>query len=128
MATFKGIVSHNTTGTKTITVGFPAEEVEIVIGQKSSVTQNFSHSSRGTTDGTVQWCDSEYFDGTAPDPGGTKTHQDRIVSHWERVGGVWTEKVKARIDQSTAPWNATQIKYIVDTADVNYPFKITARG
>lgn len=122
MAYFLTTISHSTTGTKSITVGFAAKGLHIRVGQKAS-GQNFSHMSHGSTDGVNQVCDTFYQDTTA---GSTQRLSDRLVSVLENSAGTITEVCKAHIDNATAPWTATQIKYIVDTANVNYQFLIEA--
>lgn len=125
MAYFQGTVSHNSTGTKNITVGFQPLGVKITVSQKTNTAQTFAHLSVGSSDGTKQRVDAFYQDTTG---GTTVKDTTKIVSHWERVSGTITEKVAAHVDQATAPWTATEVKYIVDTADVNYQFLVEVWG
>lgn len=122
MAHYITTSSYNSTGIKTITCGFAAKWVRITVGQKYNTSQTFSHLSIGAGDDTgYQVCDTFYQDASR---GKTERHLNKIVSHWEYTGGAYVEKTTARLDAVNAPWTATQIKFIVDTADINYQYLI----
>lgn len=118
MSYFLTTASHSTTGVKTITCGFQPIGARITVSAKSG-GQTYAHQSVGTTDGTNTVTDSWYQDATR---GKTDRYTDRIVSQWEwdSGGSVWSEKTKATFDSFTA----TEFKYNVNTADVNYQYFI----
>lgn len=118
MAYFLGSTSHNTTGVKTITVGFQPIGVRITTGPNGG-SESAAHQSVGVTDGTNSVCDSLFQDATR---GKSDRFSDRLVSVWEWNGAAFTEVCKATFDSFTA----TQLKYNVTTANVNYQFKIEA--
>lgn len=121
MSYFITTISHNTTGVKTITVGFQPLAAHITVGQKTSTAQTMAHLSKGITDGTNQICDTFFADGTRAK---TERFSDRLVSHIEHNGTNYVEKVRADFDSFTA----TELKYNVVTPDVNYQFLIEVWG
>lgn len=121
MAYFLTTVSHSTTGVKTINVGFQPISARITAGNKTGVADNCARKTTGVTDGTNQICDVEYLDTTS---GYTDRFSDRLVSVRERVAGTITEVVRANFDSFTA----TELKYNVTTANVNFQFLIEVDG
>lgn len=121
MAYFLETVSHNTTGVKTRTVGFQALGYRITVGPKNGGTA-FVSTSTGLCDGTNQVCDSAYSDPSRADA--PARYNDRVVFIREWNGSAYVTKVQAAHDSITA----TEIKYNVTTADVNYQFLIEAWG
>lgn len=115
-------VSHSTTGVKIRTPGFQPVRAKITVAAKSG-GQTYAHKSVGTTDGTNSVCDAFYQDATR---GKTDRYTDRLVSQWEWDTGTsaWVEKTKATFDSFTA----TEFKYNVVTADVNYQYFIEVWG
>lgn len=121
MGYFLTTISHNTTGTKSITVPAQPLGLRITTSKKTSVTQNFAHMSMGVSDGTNQVCDAFFQDTTV---GSTQRSSTKIVSVLENSAGTVTEVCAAHVDNATAAWTATAVKYIVDTANVNYQFLV----
>jgi len=121
MAYFVGTIAHGSTGTKTVSVGFQPLGMRITVGQKFGTAQNFAHSSIGVSDGVDQYCTSIYQDTTG---GLTKSVDDKLISHYDRVGGTLTEVLAGTINSFTA----TQVKYNITTANANYNLLIEAWG
>lgn len=119
MSYFIETISHPSTGLKTRTIGFQPTGVRITVSQKTSTAQTMAHKSVGISDGTNQICDTFYADGNYAK---TERFNDRLVSHIEHNGVSFVEKVRANLDSFTA----TELKYNVITADVNYQFLIEA--
>ena len=120
MSYFCGITAHGSTGTKAVTVGFQPTGMRITVAQKFGVTDNYAHQSVGVSSGTTTSCTSLFQD-TA---GGLTINSGKIVSHYERVGGNITEVIAANFHSFTA----TQVKYTITTANVNYNLLIEAWG
>lgn len=125
MAYFLTTVSHSTTGAKTVTVGFAAKHLKITVTRRGSGdTQNHQSVGDYNKDQLLQVCDYWFgYDGSAGLSDRTTT---RIVKFPWRNGGSITYPTEAHVDESTAPWTATEVKYIVDTADVNCQYKVEA--
>lgn len=115
-------ISHGTTGVKTRAVGFQPLGARITVAAKSG-GQTYAHQSVGVTDGTNTVCDSWYQDATR---GKSERYTDRMASQWEWDSGTstWVEKTRAGFDSFTA----TEFKYEVITADVNYQYFIEVWG
>lgn len=121
-------VSHGTTGTKTFTCGFPPKKLTVYCGPKFSETnKDITRSSHGVSDGTYQFCDSQYSDGTATGSGPLR-HLDRIVHVRDRVSGTVSVRTSAIVDQTVAPWTATTCSYIVTVADPNFQYWVEIEG
>lgn len=122
MAYLAGTASHNTTGVKTLAVGFQPIRAKITVSAKSG-GQTYAHQSVGVTDGVNQFCDAWYQDATR---GNTDRFTDRLVNQWEwdSGGAAWVIKTRANFDSFTA----TQFKYNVITADINYQYFIEVWG
>lgn len=117
MAYLVGTSSHATTGIKTITCGFQPIGARITVGQKDGITDAVNRFSVGFTDGTNQFYVTTFRDGTGAQ---TISGSGKMVSVLNRVGGLVAEVVQATFNSFTA----TQLKYNVNTADVNYTFNI----
>lgn len=118
---FIGTISHGSTGIKTVTVGFQPKSLRITVGSQFGNVDTIEHKSEGFTDGTAQYYHSIFSDGTGRQ---TISGNDRIVSHFDRVGGVLTEVLRANISS----FNATQVKYNIITANANYQLFIEVLG
>lgn len=124
---FVTAVTHITTGTKTITCGFQPKGLRITASQRSTNLDNLVRQSVGMSDGTNQVCSSQFYDGSSG--GGPLRYIDRIASVRNRVSGTVTEVHAAHVDQSVAAWTATEVKYIVDTADSSgYQYQVEVWG
>lgn len=122
---YQSTFSYGSTGTKSITVGFQPLCLVITLSARFGTTDAVIHKSTGNSNGTSQHFHSEYGDSTGFQMiNGT----NKIVSQYERVASVLTEKVAAHIDNATAAWTTTQVKFIVDTADSNYQFFVQVWG
>jgi hypothetical protein len=126
MSYFLETISHNTTGLKTRAVAdnstgtpFTPTHYRITAGPKAGGTA-FLASSVGTSDGTVQLCDSSYIDASRVDVPARFT--DRIVFIREWSGAAYVTKVQTAHDSIIA----NGIKYNVATTDVNYQYMIEA--
>lgn len=121
MSYFFGTASYSTANLKTITCGFQPVRAKITIGSIAGGENAIIHQSVGVTDGTNQLCDSFADDGT-------NLYQnrftDRMVSHYVFAAGVPTETTKATFSSFTA----TQFKFTVNTANVNYQYFIEVWG
>lgn len=122
MAYFLTTISHSTTGVKTITCGFQPLGARITVSAQSG-GQTFAHKSVGVTDGVNQICDHFYQDATR---GKTDRFTDRLVSQWDWDAGTsaFVEKTRANFDSTTA----TQFKYNVITANLNYQYLVEVWG
>jgi hypothetical protein len=125
MAYKRTTISFGTTGVKSVSSPFVPVGCRITLGSKVNATDPCNHLSIGNSNGTTQSYHSTFSDGTSHQ---TKSGTNKIVSHYERVAGVLTEKVVARIDTVAAPWSATDIQFVVDTADANYQFHVEIWG
>lgn len=119
MSYFTGTAAHSTTGVKTVSVGFQPVGMRITVGQKVGTAQGFAHKSVGIADGTNQFYDAFFEDTTG---GKTVSGSTKLVSHWERVTGTITEILTVTFDSFTA----TEVKYNVTLANVNYNLLIEA--
>jgi hypothetical protein len=86
--------------------------MRITVGAKSG-TDALGHMSVGTADGTRQNYVSTYADGTTFQ---TKQGNNKIISHWEDVGGTMTEVVAGTFDSFTA----TEGKFNLSAVNNNY--------
>lgn len=114
-----GTISHSTTGIKTITCGFQPLGARITAGPingGSTVTRQ----SLGVTDGTTQVCDAFY----QSDLRGKQNRLTEMVHVYDWNGTAFIDKVVATFSSFTA----TEFKYNVTTADVNYQFQIEVWG
>lgn len=118
---FYGTVAFSTNGVKAVTVGFQAIGYRLTIGEVFGGTDNFVHMSVGGTDGTDHYCNSTYKDNTG---GLTRTVDNRVISHFERVAGALTEIMEASHDSITA----TQIKFNMLLANIDYNIQVEAWG
>lgn len=118
MSYFMTTVSHATTGVKSVTPGFQPIGARITVSS-AGTSQAVGHFSQGITDGTHQ-C----FNSTFSDVNGSSSWQGitKMVSHYERVSGTLTEVLAISFDS----FNATQFKYNVGTANVNYSITVEA--
>lgn len=121
MAYFLSTTAYGSAGTKTITVGFQPVRLKITVAQKFATAQAFSHSSEGVSNGTLQFCTSLFQDTTG---GQTLSLDNKIISHYERVGGVLTEVLSATINSFTA----TQVKINVVIPNANYNLLVEVEG
>jgi hypothetical protein len=121
MAYFTGTIAHGTTGTKTITVGFQPMGMRITVGASFGTGDNYSHRSTGVADGSWQYVDSFFQDSTG---GKTVSTDTKLVSHYERVGGVITEVLSATFNSFTA----TQVKYNITKATPAYNLLVEVWG
>ena len=121
MAFYATTTSPPSAGGYTITPGFQPEEVEIMVGSAFGATSSTLRQSIGWTNGTNQFYHSLFEDSTGRQQ---KSGSDRIVSHWERVGGVMTEVLRVNLNSFTP----TQFKFDVITANPNYQLFIRIRG
>lgn len=121
MAVYYTTISEGTTGVKTITPGFQPQEADITVSSQFGTTNTTLKYSYGSTDGTAQFNDSLFVDGTGRQ---CRSTTDRIVSVYERISGTLTEVLRVNLDSFTA----TQFKYNVSIANVNYQLKIRIRG
>ncbi len=81
------------TGTQTLSLGFQPKRVRFTCSQKDSGSNDtIAHKSDGTvtngSSGTWSECESFYTDTTGSQ---SFRFDDRLVSHYERVGGTITE-------------------------------------
>lgn len=87
------------TGLKTLSLGFQPTRVRFTVSKQDVTTDSVVHASDGTVinNGTGTWseCESFYMDTTG---GQTFRFDDRLVSHYERVGGVITEVFRVNFD------------------------------
>lgn len=120
MAYYLTTISHSTTGVKTRTPGFQPIGARITVAAKSG-GETYAHKSIGITDGTNQICDSFFQDATR---GKSDRYTDRLISQWEWNGAAFVEKVRVDFDSFTA----TEFKYNVVTADVNYQLLVEVWG
>lgn len=119
MSYFTGSTSHNTTGIKTVTVGFQPIGMRMTVGQKDGATDTTTRYAWGVTDGTNQFSVTTFRDGTGAQ---TTTTASKLLSVFDRSGGVIAEVVQVTFNSFTA----TQVKYNVNTANVNYTIIIEA--
>lgn len=119
MSYFVGSITHSTTGVKSVTVGFQPVGMRITVGQKDGSTDTTARDAYGVTDGTTSLYRSLFRDGTG---GQTVSGNGKLISVLDRVSGTVTEVIKVTFDSFTA----TQVKYNVVTANVNYTLNIEA--
>lgn len=117
MTRITGPTTLTGTGIKTISVGFQPTWATFKVCSKVS-SQNFSHLSIGETDGTAQWVESTFQDTTG---GQSVNSTSKVISHYERVGGVLTEVLSASFDSFTA----TAVKLNVSVGNGNYQVMMT---
>lgn len=95
------------TGVKTLSLGMRPTRVRFTVSQRDGAADTVAHGSDGTVidNGTATWpeCESFYMDTTG---GASFRFDDRIVSHYQRVGGVITEVYRINFDS----WTATGMK------------------
>jgi hypothetical protein len=115
-----GIVTLGSTGNKTINLGTSSTPtaLRLVVQNLAGTAESVKHVSIGQADGTNQRATS-YF----KDASGTSTFDatDRCISHYERIGGVVTEVLRAEF----VAFTSTGVTLHVTTADVNYDVYIT---
>lgn len=91
------------TGLKTLSLGMQPVRVRFTASQKDGASDTVAHKSDGTVvnDGSGTWseCESIYMDTTG---GASFRFDDRLVSHYERVGGVITEVFRVNFDSWVA--------------------------
>lgn len=120
---FLTTISHNTTGVKTITCGFPPVRAKITVISNGSADP-IAHKSEGVTDGTNQICDT-FAVKAASGYSYSDRFNDRLVSFHEFDGsGNPTLVTRANYDSK----NATQFKYNVITANVNCQYRVEIEG
>lgn len=92
-----GRVTLSITGDNSITgLGFQPTWMNIRVSKKNGVTETVIHECLGNADGTNQNCSYIYGDGTNFK---TDDFNTKIVSHWEKVSGTWTEVLSATFKQ-----------------------------
>lgn len=121
MSYYATTISHGSTGTKTITCGFLPLQAKITVSAQFGTTDGVIHKSEGWTNGTNAFYNTIFSDATGRQ---TICGTGKLVSHYDRVGGVITEIVNATFNSFTA----TQFKYNVVTADANYQFFVEVWG
>lgn len=119
MSYFVGTSAHATTGVKTVTVGFQPTGMRITVGQLDGATDTKTEYCVGFTDGTTSYYTTTFRDSTSAKTESDITHLTRV---FKRSGGVLVDAIVINLDSFTA----TQVKYNVTTADVNYTLAIEA--
>lgn len=120
MSYYMGTVSHSTTGVKTRTIGFQATAYRLTVKAKSGGS-TFVASSEGLCDGTNSVCDSSFSN---QDRAKADRYTDRVVfiREWNSGTSSYDTKTQASHDSITA----TEVKYNVTTADVDYQYLFEA--
>lgn len=115
MAYATGRFTLSATGLTTLGIGFQPTWARFRVTGKTSDT--VSHLSLGGADGTNQNCGSTYMDTTG---GASFDVNTKVVSHYERSGGVITEVLASAFDSFVA----TGVKLNTSIANVNYKVTI----
>lgn len=121
MQYFRTTISHGSTGTKSINVGFPPVAARITIGSKYNNTDLVNHLSIGNTNGTTSSYHSTFSD--------TSSHQTisgtgKLGRHFARISGLVTEV----INLDTPSFVGNQFQYNVAIADASYQLHVEAWG
>lgn len=116
---FLATTAFGLTGTERIDFGFIPTWIRLTVGQKYGTSEGFAHKSVGQTDGSYQWYDSFFQDTSG---GKTISSDDAIVSHWERISSVITEKLRVVFDEI----DGTEGVFNITVADSNYTVLIEA--
>lgn len=116
---FAGTTTFGTTGIKSLNLGFKPALVQLRVCAKYNTPQTFSHLSLGESDSYSQQVTSTYQDTTG---GYSKNDLTKVVSHYERVGGVITEVLSAEFHSFTA----SGVKINVLIGNPNYQVILTA--
>lgn len=118
MSYFCGTAAYGSVGTKTVTVGFAPKGVRITVGQRFGGADNYVHQSVGFSNGANTFCTSLFQDTTS----GLTINSGKLVSHYERVGGVISEVLAVNFHSFTP----TQVKFTVTLPTANYNLTIEA--
>lgn len=112
-------ISFGSTGVKSISWPFGTLPIgcRITLGGRFSSTDSCNHLSIGNSNGSTQSFHSTYSDNQGHQ---TISGINKLVSHYERIGGVITEVVSATINS----FSTTDIKINVTTANPNYQFHV----
>lgn len=118
-----GTLATGSTGNQTFNMSgsFTPKVLLLKVGQKFNVSDTANHFSDGSFDGTTSECISGFTDSTGSQ---SKEYADRCVSHWVRVSGTLTEKIKV-IGVSFGAGSFT-LNFV--TADANYNIHWIALG
>lgn len=107
-------------GSKAIYLGVNATYVEITTSKKYS-GDAWAHKSVGKWDGGYQYVVSIMADGTN---GQTELTNDKVIRHYEKVGGVWTVVYEAYVVSTGSGY--LNLYVTVDTNSDDYPILIDA--
>lgn len=89
MAYWTGRATLSVSGNQSLTgVGFEGTSIRARVSKENGTTETIIHLSLGSADGTNQNCSYIYSDGTTLK---TDDFNTKFISHWAKVGGVWTE-------------------------------------
>lgn len=120
MSYFRGTTTFDSTGLRTVNVGFQPVGYKITCGQMFGINDTqYAHVFQGGSDGTRQHCIGFLQDSTGRQ---TFTESGKVISQRERSGGAITEVLRANHDsmQATGP------RVNVITANVNYQVVVEA--
>lgn len=97
-------------------IGFRPTRLRVRVSKKNGTTETVIHLCLGATDGTNQNCSYIYGDGTNFTSDDLNT---KIISHWEKVSGTWTEVLSATFKSFDADG------FTITTVAGNANYKVT---
>jgi hypothetical protein len=106
-----GTVSYGSTGNKNYALAGPPKMVRVRAGSRFGTSESYMHESIGVYDGNICMCVSKFQDTT----GGITKNSTKIVSHYDRIGGVITEVLAA-----TVSFSGNNVVFNVSIANPNY--------